>query len=305
MAKELYCNLTPIGASYAYPRPFAAPAEDERKLITRTDGDGAIDIAVTGVPEGVPPVTNETLVQAGAPRRMYVYTDQPLSMAQLRTIDSFYGKKPYPIAIANVPCAKLPPGKLPRNNFSLILRTNAGLNDGSMDFYVDEDAPQPVTAAYPHQPSSLSGFIEYRYLQSRHVAPSIALHSLDGHVYRMVLPGRQQMIVLVMPENFVATGLKRGFFRFDGGLIAHVFSTYPLAATRRISQEDVASGDFVCQISVIDTSDQRLMDVVKGFFASIGMHRILSTTQNQVYAYDRFLTVVVGSTANIVLPSSQ
>lgn len=305
MATELYCNLTPIGANYAYPRPFVAPAEDERKLVTRTDADGAIDIAVTGVPEGVPPVTNETLVAANATRRMFVYTDQPLSISQLRTIDSFYGKKPYPIAVANVPCAKMPEGKLPRNNFSLILRTNAGINDPATDFYKDEDEPQPVTAAYPHQPCSLSGFVEYRYLQSRHVAPSIGFHSLDGHVYRLVLPGRQQMIVLVMPENFVATGLKRGFFSFEGGLIAHVFSTYPLAATRRVNPEDLASGNFVCQVSVIDTSDQRLMDAIKGFFASIGMHRILSTTQNQVYAYDRFITVVVGSTANIVLPATQ
>lgn len=310
-SKELYCNLTPLLAAYAYPRPFHVdPGVDgERKRVTRAEDGGVVNIALTGVPDGVPPITNETLVPAGSPRRLYVFSDQPLSMSQLRTIDGFYGKRPYPIAVATVPCARLPPGRVPRNNFSLILRTNAGDNDGTMNFSSDPDDRQPISAAYAHQPCSLSGFIEYRYLQARHVAPSIGFHSLDGHVYRLVLPGRQQMIVLIMPENFVATGLKRGFFRFDDGLIAHVFSSYPLAATRRVEQDDLAAaaaaasgGNAICEISVIDTADQRLMDVIKGFFARIGMHRILSSAPNQVYAYDRFLTVVVGSTANIVLP---
>lgn len=301
---ELYSNATPIGASYAYPRPFlAGDLTSERKRVTRAADGGVVAIALTGVPDGVPPITNETLVPAGSPRRLYVFSDLPLSMAQLRTTDSFYGKQAYPIAVANVPCGRLPPGRVPRHNFSLILRTNAGNNDDTMEFSSDPNDEQPISAAYTHQPCSLSGFIEYRYLQARHVAPSIGFHSLDGHVYRMVLPGRQQMIVLIMPENFIATGLKQGFFRLDGGLIAHVFSVYPLAATTRI--DPTASDEYVCEVSVIDTSDQRLMDVIKGFFARIGMHRILSSAANQVYAYDRFLTVVVGSTANLVLPQIQ
>lgn len=258
---ELYRNVN-NDYSYKYARPYKALVEYELKQIM-LDGHKFVNIIVSGVPDGVSPDVNEALVKKETLRRLYIFSNSKLNDNDLETIDTFYGKFPYPIFTAGIPCAIQP--NIPNNNF-----------------YMCEE-----------QPSTTSRFVEYRYVQKRHEISNIVYNSTNGFIYRFVLPKRP-MLVIIMPANFIRTGPKTGYFKFDNNIIIRVYSDYLLSAGIDEINDEL--------ISVITTEDTRLMECLKGFFSRMGMHIIMSNSLNQLYAYDSYMTLIVGSVANISLP---
>lgn len=260
---ELYTNLN-VNAAYRYARPFETDVTYDSKQLT-INGVDYVNVVITGIPDGVSPEANEAVIKRQTPRRLYILSDRPLDHADIEVIDGFYGKRSLPMPDSTTVCGKVV-SDCPRNNFYSVEGT----------------------------PNVAARFVEYRYVQRRHQPANIAWDTTTGNVHRLVLPPNAAMLVLVMPENFVRTSLKRGYFRLDNDLIVRVYSRFVLSAATLEPDNEL--------ISVINTDDARLMTVVRAFFARLGMHRIVSTAVNQIYAYDRYLTLVVGSISNVALP---
>lgn len=269
METELYTNLN-RGSTYRYARPFETDITFDSKQVT-INGVDYVNVVITGIPDGVSPDANEAVIKRRTPRRLYILSDRPLDRADIEVIDGFYGKRPFPMPSAITVCGNVTARSQPRNNFYSMVAMDGG------------------------RPNAAARFVEYRYVQRRHQPANLAWDSTTGDVYRLVLPSKPAvMLVLVMPENFVRTSLRRGYFRLDNDLIVRVYSRFVLSAANFEPDNEL--------ISVINTDDTRLMSVIRAFFARLGMHKILTTAVNQIYSYDRYLTLVVGSIANIALP---
>lgn len=258
---ELYTNLTNVGL-YHYPREFSTNVKNDNKEMT-TDGIEYINITITGIPDGVPVLANEALVDTNSVRRLYIFSDTQLSDQYLTTVDEFYGKTPYPIVVCSMPNVTLE--SVPKNNFYLT------------------DGP----------PSSISEFVEYRYLNQRHLLTNIAFDATTNSIYKLILP-KNPLIVIIMPNNFIRTALKTGYFKFDNNLIIRIYSQYMLSST--FSDEDEHN------ITLFDVNNIKLKSAIEKIFAKFGMHKIVSNRDNQIYGYDKFMTMVVGRTSNIILP---
>ncbi|ATY70229.1 GrBNV gp35-like protein [Tomelloso virus] len=258
---ELYTNLSNTG-NYNYPRQYATKVGYDQKEMT-VDGVNFTNITITGIPDGVSPIANEALVNKNALRRLYIFSDNQLSDQYLESIDRFYGKVPYPIVYCNVPNDTL--DTVPEENFYAC------------------DGP----------PSSVSQFVEYRYLHQRHLITNVAYDPNTNNIYKLCLP-ESPLMVIVMPANFIRTGLKTGYFKFDNNLIIRVYSRYMLSSSNAADDQN--------EITVFSNYNIRLKSTIEQLFSRFGMHKIVSNRDNQIYGYDKFMTMVVGSVSNIVLP---
>lgn len=258
---ELYININ-NNTRYKYARPYQTTIDYDIKQLT-SDGEKYIKIIISGVPDGVSPDANEALIKKGTIRRLYIFSNSPLHDNDIKTIDSFYGKLPYPLLTAINPCGIKK--NIPNNNF-----------------YMCEETP-----------SVISHFIEYRYVQKRHQMSNIVYDSKSGLIYRIILP-KKPMLIIIMPSNFIRTGPKMGYFQFSNNIIIRVYSKYLLSA--EIDEKDDEL------ISIITTDETSLMQCLKSFFSRMGMHRIMSNSKNQLYAIDKYMTLIVGNVANISLP---
>lgn len=146
------------------------------------------------------------------------------------------------------------------------------------------------------QPSTVSQFVEYRYLTQRHIMSNIALNKKTGELYNLVLP-EQTLLVLIMPSNFISLGLKHGYFRFENNIIVRVYSKYILSSNS--DRNDVDSGE----ITFFDASNLKIRRIIEQFFNKLGIHKIVSNDDNQIYGYDKYITLVVGKVTNVIMPS--
>jgi hypothetical protein len=222
------------------------------------------NISFVGVPDGVSPSASEVLIVRPVPKRLCIFANQPIPEPVLAHIDTLYGQIAYPILNATIVTGQQM--TYPVNNFYLC------------------NGP----------PSSISEFVEYRYLQQRHIISNIAYDNDSGRVYRLVQPKRQ-MLVLIMPSNFIRTSNKSGYFRFDDNLIVRCFSQYLLASDYT---DDTDTGE----VTNFDINfNDKMIAAIEIFFSRLGIHKITSNSNNQIYGYDKYITLIVGSIANIVL----
>nr|WDA64674.1 GrBNV gp35-like protein [Oryctes rhinoceros nudivirus] len=258
---ELYTNLSNT-SKYRYPREYATDIAYDQKELT-LDGLTFTNIIITGIPDGVSPIANEALIERNTPRRLYIFSETPLTDQYLNMLDKFYGKVAYKIFTCDMPNTTLV--SYPRNNFYL---TNG-------------------------QPSSISEFVEYRYLTQRHLLTNIAYDISTNFLYKLVLP-EKPLLVIIMPKNFIRTGLKSGYFRFDNNIIVRVYSKYILSS--ELTEDDTH------EVTSFSTDNLKLVSIIEKFFGRLGMHKIVSNSNDQLYGYDKFMTMVVGNVANVVLP---
>nr|AJZ73129.1 hypothetical protein [Venturia canescens] len=267
--KTLFTNHSHL-VRYVYARPFTTDVENETKQMT-TDGLKYFDVFITGVPDGVSPIANVAMIETGTPNRLSIFSNQELDEGSLQTLDSFYAKKHYPMLEPTKSCGNV--DTVPVHNFYTVNDSDNG-GEG-----IDGEA-SPT-------------FVEYRYVQQRRRPTNMYYDPDSGEMFRLVLPEDSSLLVLIMPENFVRTGRKTGYFKFEGDLIVRVYSKHLLSA--KLEDEDLD------HVSVISTENTQLMDIVKIFFSRMGMHRIHTPSLNQVVSFDEYITLVVGSIANLNL----
>ncbi|AYP97951.1 GrBNV gp35-like protein-like protein [Mauternbach virus] len=259
---ELYVNLMPE-TKYKYPREFRTDIDSEKRQIV-VNRFGAIWISITSIPDCVSPEANEAIIPIGEYKRLYIFSDIELDEAILIDLDGFYGREPYPIFKCDKIIATLE--RYPLTNFYMVHGT----------------------------PMSTSTFVEYRYIKQRHIISNLAYNSLTGDVYNIMLP-RQSLMVLIMPDNFIRLGLKHGYFHFENNIIVRVYSKY-LLSSRLEKFEDPR------EITVFSADNSRIKTIVERFFNRLGIHKIVSNDDNQIYGYDKYITLVVGNLSNVVMP---
>lgn len=256
---------------YKYARPFVGDGDSKiyHGSLTR-DGLNLTRVHVLSLPDGVHANMREALVPRDATYRLYIFSDRALGDDQLQSLDNIYGRRPYPLLETVRPVANLV--TFPKVNFYMTL---------------DEE-----------RPSVVSSFIEYRYLQQRHEPATIAYVPGTGEAFRLLLPKKQARLVLVMPENFIKTGNRTGYFMFRGNLIVRIYSRFLLSASRNEPENDL-DGELVSDVSVGASS--RIESIVRAFFARFGLHRVTSLANDQILASDRYVTAIVGSLSNVSL----
>lgn len=267
---ELFINNVATQQRYFYARPYKTDIQNAEYRQMTLDGNYYFDIWIIGIPDGVSPVANETMIQKNSPRRLYIYSNDPLPENYLLSVDSIYGRDKYPLLELTTPCATLLDGMPPKE----------------CNFY----------ATYNFTPPRIdSSFVEYRFVQLRHRQATNILYDLGTQqTYRLVLPKRAATLVLIMPLNFIRTTLKSGYFIFeDNNLIVRVYSKYFLSAAR--TEEDRGL------VSVISTDDVHLMTRVTQFMSKLGIHSISKPSLNQIMGYDKYIKIIVGSVSNVYI----
>lgn len=301
---ELFSNASQL-RKFSYARLYQTDNNqhmENRQLVINNDtgnnqksntipSASTINITIIGIPDGVSPYADRALIPAGTKRRLYVFSDEELDANHLEMIDSLYGKQPYP----NFKCDLLTQANtldtFPKNNFYM---RNETMNEALGN--------QSTTTCCPTMSCS---YIEYRYLQRRHILANICFNPYNGAVYRLVI-AKRPMLCIIMPENFIRTGLKTGYFRFENNLIVRVYSRYLLSAhlaepTTNPTELDVQQQPLV-EVSVFDFNNVKMNKMVRRIFGRFGLHKIDSFNSNHIFAYDKYVTMIVGSIANISLP---
>lgn len=263
---KLYTSLAPQ-TRFRYARQFQTDIQTAETRELTIDNINFITITIIGVPDGIDVRANEAIIRNDTIKRLYILSDIELSENYLSTIDSFYGKIIFPI----IECKTL----IPLLNFPPV-----------NNFY----------ACSSVQPNTLSTFVEYRYLQQRHMTADVCVNATYDFISRIVLPKRP-LLVIIMPRNFVRTSLKAGYFLFDHNIVIRVYSKYLLACA-----QDGNEPDFPV-ITDMNINDRKFMDTVNGFYGRLGFHKIASHTQKHVYAFDKYMTIVTGSIANVSYPT--
>lgn len=255
---ELYSNPTLI-TTYKYPRPFRTNTKLDYKDIT--NGTTLTKIQVVGIPDGVSYLANEALVKPNTPRRLFIFSDHELTQDSLELLDTFYGVASYPISELYTSKGST---DLPKRNFYMTLSTQS--------------------------PTSLSMFVEYRYLQTQYQKANICYDITTGNMFSFV-PDYQPLIVLIMPQNFIKTSDKTGYFRFDNNITVRIFSDVLLSAGQ--SENDYGyKTDFT-------SSNSQLMKILVGFMSRLGLNQLHTPTDNQLVGYGPYFRAVVGNTNNI------
>jgi hypothetical protein len=272
---ELYTNESNVG-QYCYARDYECDRDYGLQTLAQEMGSGAggagqVSLFVSGVPDGVPPQANMAIVPKGTPRRLHYFSDVQLSEGALAALDGHYGLKPYPrmMVFGESAIFRLPPGKYPRCNFYACIGP----------------------------PASNSRFVEYRYLQSRYTPSQVCVDLESMTVCRLGPMTRSIPIIIVMPQNFVRTSPRAGFFHFERlNLVVRVYSRYTLTCVDY--RPDPGT------ISDVSGRVDALRPLMEAFFSRLGLHRI-SSSDEQICAHDRMLVMVVGSVANVTIPPSE
>lgn len=264
---------------------LANKGEEEEDDDEEEDGKEQINgknlIVAIGVPDGVSPIVNETRIDPNTTRRLYIFANEHLSEETLETLDKKFGKEFYPIfTITHVYGNKI--DEYPKENF-----------------YFCENYP-----------TNIEQFTEYRYLQYVHRKSRIVFEANNKNVYKLVLP-YDPLLVIVMPSNFIRTSYKYGYFKYDNGLIINVFSKYFLSSNTASSKQfyvgsantnEISPQDRLRQIEIsnVNLNDARLKAIIEKLFLRLGMQNIISTKPDQIYSYNKYITMVVGNTNDII-----
>jgi len=232
--------------------------------------NNAIKIYVLGIPIGVSPYVNETLIVGNELLRLYIFSDKPLSEKLIKIIESHHKGEKYDVLRLTIPSAQV---TQPLCNF----------------YTYDERHVNDYTS-----------FIEYRYFRQRFTPANVIYNPNSGDMYRFVLPEEcRAPIAFIMPANYIAISPKRGFIIFQKGLIAHLFTKNFMISEKRVQATDSKiTGPFV----VTDTQIMRtenMLNFVKDKFSKMGFLNMYTAGTRQLVAYDNFITAVLGDYSNI------
>lgn len=242
-----------------------------------------VPIVVTAIPDGMS-LTQLHRIDSTMITRLNIFAREALSDKFLTSIDELYGDGFYPLTKLYSPVAFTDNNDpLPYENFYAVV--NKPIAPQQNDF-ID-------TRVFGGE------FVEYRYLQQRQFFPTLVWDQSTRAIYKFVMPNKelanQPVVGLIMPENFTRTGLNSGYWNFNG-LIFSVFARNCILVGGNLANKQ--DSQF---ITSINNEDPRTVSTITNFLSKIGMHKIESTAVNQIYASDKYLTVVIGSLNNLAL----
>lgn len=256
---------------YIYARHMTKRTNDTSYTQITSDNEKFVRICLTAIPDGVSLSTNEAMIALDVPYRFYILSDNVLSIHDLELLDRFYGDTGYPLYSLD---------------FQLPIATIV-MDTPKRNFYMTQNGEIA---------SNKSEFIEYRHLQHRNKPTNIVYDLETKKILPLALPKNSAMIVLIMPQNFIKTGDREGYFICDDtNLIVRIYSRYILSANT--IEEDLGV------VSVITTEDKRLINTVIRFFSKLNLHHIQTWQNNQIVAVDQYITAIVGNVSNLQIES--
>lgn len=338
-ARELVPFLNNLNNfKYIYPLPYYVETGiSEIRHVTDQDLN-VLEFALISVPDGVSAKVNESIVKrVNTPFRLYVYSNKKLTPLQLSVIIEQYKIiYAYPLFQLETPCTNLIDDTKQFNNMNNLPRKISegtvivpkhnfyALNDSqfSIDNYqrvrfnkriYNDNDPFLLT---PFNISIDSEFVNYKYIQHRYEPTNIFYNKFSGDVFRLVLPKHRALTVYIMPENFIQTDLKVGYFHLNDNLIIRVYSQHILSSYSNLinnswmmknaanlnAQQDVIQQQKEDEfVSVISVHNEFIMRRIYNFFNHMNIINISINSNDQVIGYDDTLTFVVGNISNISL----
>lgn len=268
----LYKNPLNVYNMYVYPMEFDCNITEPIERIITTDNvqsDTAIKVYAFGVPDGVSPYINETMIVKNSTRRLYIFSNKMLNSINLKLVTSYYKGRLYNIPNLTVPSMSLKRwSETPQCNFYV------------RDLRLNGD---------------LVSFLEYRYFRKRMYKSNVLLDMQSGNIYPFVLPHTVPCpVTLIMPDNFTALGPKRAVVELSPGLVIHVFSKYFLKSRRSVNKPEQ---NVITDTRILDT--MHLLAYIKDCFARMGFLNVYAASPRQCVAYDSYCTAVVGDYVDI------
>lgn len=288
----VYSNPVDTMRSYVYSTEVQCSIVEPQERLISTDGTAAnvVKISIMGVPDGVSPYVNETLLTGPIGiRRLYIYSERQLNVESLRVVVESYKDKPMPFPKWLTPIVRNGNSPQPRCNF--LVRNS-------------------------WKPNDFASFVEYRYFRQRLVPTTVFFEPQTGHCYNFVLPdsGPAPLMAILMPENYVPTLAKSGVLDFGNNVRLSVFSKHFLVsansvgsltacAKRRLGVIDatetyaVSSTAYVSDAQILYS--ETLLDFIRLKMSKMGLLNVYTTSSNQLVGYDKYITVVFGDHSNV------
>lgn len=280
--KILFRNPIDTIRSHVYATEHECDLKEPREQLVHVDGrKNVIKIYVFGIPVGVSPYANETLITGNEPRRLYIFSDRPLS----KHLREFVGAHHQHIFGG---------GNNESRVLDLVVPFAAKVTQPWCNFYVSGDA----------NGNDYTSFVEYRYFRQRFTHATAFFNPNSGYVFRFVLPEEcRAPIALIMPENYSPISPRRGYIAFGHGLIVHIFTTkhFMVSAEKPHS----GNGGNVVKPSTFVVTDTQIMqtenmlDFVKNKFSKMGFLNMYAAGPRQLVAYDDLVTAVLGDYSNL------
>ena len=292
----VYTNPVDTIRSYVYHTEVQCSVTVPQERLISTDGTSTnvVKISIMGVPDGVSPYVNETLLTGPVGvRRLYIYSERPLNVDSLQVVVESYKDKPMPFPKWSTPLVRNGSVGQPRCNF--FKRNSWKAND-------------------------FASFIEYRYLRQRFVPATVFYEPQTEHCFNFVLPdsGPATPLAILMPENYTQTSLKRGVLDFGNNIRLSVFSKHFLVsanpknvlgvgmtpcAKRRLGSHTgagmpaISSDSYVSDAQILYSDT--LLEFVRLKMSKMGLLNVYTLSSSQLVGYDKYITVVFGDHSNV------
>lgn len=260
---EINGNHTDFDMRYRYPREIKF---HNKAIYIELIKNGIRSVVrLCGVPDGVDTrATDYILHPSNVPLRLYIYATAALDDEQLHTLDQTYGNGIYPIVVL-------------QNEMNATIEQQQQLPQSN--FYIPNNTDLP---------KSFTSFTECRHFMQRHsISTKCLLRSRQ--IVDLVLPERSATMLLIMPENFILTGPRNGYFIANDSVIIRIYSTCNLSSKLKAVDNNL--------VSQINAADIKIVNYMKILLCKLNFHSIV-VKQNQIFAIDKFVTAVIGGIEN-------
>lgn len=262
---ELYKN-TDNDFKYFYPTQYRS-FDNKEKFVELLKTSNVIKIY--GIPDGVDPKINYTLIKENEMKRLYIMSNLQLNSEQLTTIHKLYGIKYFPI----------------RNLYDILDINNLQFNASNIteNFY---------TTLFNEQPSSVSQFVEQRFFSKRHIPATKFIKQGQEiiNITNLVLPPNVATIIIMMPENFIQTSETSGYFHLQNNIIIRLYSKYRLVSNNKQLDHNL--------VTIINTKNKILTNNLLEYLDKLKLFRI-TITKTQIIGQDNIFKAIIGNISNL------
>lgn len=254
-----------------YATAYTCDRKEPLEQLVSVDGTKNVTkIYVLGIPDGVSPYVNETLIIGDETLRLYIFSDKPLSEKLIKLIELHHKGEKYDVLTLTTASAQV---------------------------------VQPLRSFYVHDErcaKDYTSYTEYRYFRQRFTPANVIYNPNSGNVYRFVLPEEcRAPIAFIMPANYIAISPKHGYIIFEKDLIIHMFTKHSMISEKQSPATDSrTTASFVVNNTQIMRTEN-MLNFVKDKFSKMGFLNTYTVSARQLVAYDDFITAVFGDYSNI------
>lgn len=264
---ELYKNVDKTW-DYVYPTPYLY--QEDKPIFLKLVNNTSTEIKICGIPDGVDPIINYTLIEKNMPKRLFIMSDTPINNEELNVIYGLYGKRYYPIR-----------------------QIQPIINDPiKLQYYVSTQFLDNFFTTTDDNPSNISKFLEYRYFSKRHLpASKLYVPTISGDILcNFILPKNKANLIIIMPENFIQTEEKAGYFKLDNNIHIRIYSKCNLSSVSKEIDNNLTT--------IINNKNETIVKNISDYISKLNFTNV-TITENQIIGTDNLFTAVIGTISNL------